>query len=324
LTRIGWVGAFPASLKRAEFVVTAYDGGDVGVFARADEDVWVVDLAGAEKIARAAITSDRPVLLRVREDEPTGWWWNELARGHVDIIATSAAPHELFARIEGLLRRSRAWTAACSQFATTAAHDLRSPLQGLKFTLNLLSSGSQTQDDNAENMQLLAEIADAIELQLDGIYNQGRRLVSDRKEVFNLAGVIKAELSRPVFARVEHDVADVMSVSGHPGDLRQAVLDMLRVAVQVRPSKGRIILRARKEEREGIVWVEGSVFPVVSQHANALLRREGAMNLRPGVKLPLGGLAFAADVARACGGVLEVSAPDADHVLALLRIPLAD
>jgi hypothetical protein len=293
------------------------------VLSTGEQDVWVVDASGSDRIARAAVAADQPVLVRARPDDAQAWYWASLAAARVDVVSVSAGPHELVARIHGLMARAGSWSPVCARLCTTAAHDLRSPLQGLRSTLTNLAHEGMLQGEMAESFGMLEAVADAFELQLHGLYNLGRRLSVDRRDVLDLAAALGEELGRPMFKRVDADLVGALPVQGHAGDLRYALLDLLRVAVQMTASSKRIRLVGRREGHKASITLDAPVYAAISAHAAATLRREGALLLRPNVRLPLAGVSFVADIARACGGTFEVTVPEPTRVVFHLRLPLA-
>lgn len=323
MTRIGWVGSVPPGMPPEGMSLHTYDGADASVLTTADVDVWVVDGGVPERVQRAVATCPRPVLVRAKAEDMGGWWWPLLRDGRVEVVGMTAGPHEVLARLQGATQRALAWNALSGRLATTAAHDLRSPLQGLRFTLASLERSDATEQDRVEDLEMIRAVADAMELQLHGLYNLGRKLAPDRGETLDLAAALQEEVVRPMFSqRFDVVTHGALVVRCHPNDMRYALLDLLRVAAQVGPGSRRVALDARAEGGFAVVMIEVPVYAVIGPHVDALRRREGPLLLRGQVRMPFAGLAFAADVVEAASGTLLVEMVAPERLALRVRLPL--
>jgi signal transduction histidine kinase len=242
--------------------------------------------------------------------------WRAVAEGGVDACAADASDAEVEARLRGLEARGRRWTPIAARLSTALAHDLRSPLQGMRFTLSALEGEGVFGTENAEDLQMLLAVADTLEVILHGIYNLGRTLSPARGEPVDLATLLREEAARPFFGgRVVFD-GDTGTrptwIRGNAADVRQAVLDLLRVALQLSPGGKKIRADLREVGDEAVLVIHGQTFPAVREHLAHLEDRAFPLQQRGKVRLPLAGLGFAGDVARSHGGglTLQLEAPD--------------
>jgi signal transduction histidine kinase len=315
--RVGWVGSPRAGLPD-DVEVSPFSPSDPGPIASGAADVWVVDAAAAPEVVDAVIASRRPVLARVGADE-AALWWPHVASGRAEVVAPSAPPAELRARFQGLLSRDQRWSPVTARLATTVAHDLRSPLQGMRFTLAMLEREGVLAGANEDDLNMLLAVADHLEVVLHGLYNLGRAVSEERGELVDVAHALREEAGRVFFTgRVQVDAPErAMWVRGNPGDVRYALLDLLRAPFQLLVPDARGERRSVQVEvtsgpaRSGAgvevsIRVKAQVFPVVAPHLPGLLDRVAPLLLRGQVRLPFAGVAFAHDVFRGMGGALEV------------------
>ncbi|HMV70412.1 MAG TPA: hypothetical protein PKA64_26455, partial [Myxococcota bacterium] len=231
-------------------------------------------------------------------------------------------PVELRARVLGAARSALGWNRLADRLATTAAHDLRSPLQGLRFILASLESPEATPEDRAEDLSMLRAVADTIEVQLHGLYDLGRRLASEQGERVDVVEVLREELLRPMFAeRIEFTGPASASVLANAADIRYALLDLLRVSAQVGPGSKRVVLQVVEDGDAWVLRLEIAVYAVIGPHLDALLRREGALLLRGKARLPFAGLAFPYEVVAAAGGTLVLELAGPERLVVRVRLP---
>jgi signal transduction histidine kinase len=258
---------------------------------------------------------------------PMAGVWAAVADGAADAVADDAGDDEVHARLLGLEARGRRWTPLAARLSTALAHDLRSPLQGMRFTLSALEGEGVFGAENAEDLQMLLAVADTMEVILHGVYNLGRTLSPTRGDPVDLATVLREEAARPFFGgRVvfEGDTGTrPVWVRGNPADLRQAVLDLLRVALQLSPGGKKIRAGLREVADEAELVLQGQTFPAVREHLAHLEDRAFPLQQRGKVRLPLAGLGFCGEVARANGGGLSLRLEPPDAVLWQWHVPLA-
>jgi signal transduction histidine kinase len=313
--RVGWVGAPRAGLPE-DVEVTSFSPTEPGPIGSAAVDVWVVDASATREVIDAVIATRRPILARVGAEESAGWW-PHVASGRAEVVAPSAAPAELRARFQGLMARDQRWSPVTARLATTVAHDLRSPLQGMRFTLAMLEREGVLAGANEDDLHMLLAVADHLEVVLHGLYNLGRAVSEERGELVDVARILREEAGRVFFTgRIQVEAPEhAMWVRGNPGDVRYALLDLLRTPFQLLVPDARGERRSvQVEVSSGTagagavvnVRVKAQVFPVVTPHLPGLVDRVAPLLLRGQVRLPFAGVAFAQDVFRGMGGALEV------------------
>jgi signal transduction histidine kinase len=315
--RVGWVGSPRAGLPE-DAVVTPFSPTEAGPITSSAIDAWVVDAAASSDVVDAVLATRRPVLARVGPEDSAAWWAH-VASGRAEVVAPSAPPAELRARFLGVIARDQRWTPVTGRLATTVAHDLRSPLQGMRFTLAMLEREGVLAGANEDDLAMLLAVADHVEVVLHGLYNLGRAVSEERGELVDVANILREEAGRVFFTgRVQVDAPEhAMWVRGNPGDVRYALLDLLRTPFQLLVPDGRGERRVVQVEvgsgpaasGAGVavhVLVKAQVFPVVTPHLSGLVDRVAPLVLRGQVRLPFAGVAFAHDVFRGMGGSLDV------------------
>lgn len=283
---------------------------------------WLPPEVPAGVVAEVA-ASGRPALFGT----PSSVVWAAVAAGACDVVGSDVDEAEIEARLRGLEARGRRWTPLAARLSTALAHDLRSPLQGMRFTLSALEGEGVFGADNAEDLQMLLAVADTMEVILHGVYNLGRTLNPTQGDPVDLSTVLREEAARPFFGgRVvfEGDTGTrPVWVRGNAADLRQAVLDLLRVALQLSPGGKKIRATLQEVGDEATLVLQGQTFPAVRDHLDQLEDRAFSLQQRGKVRLPLAGLAFCGDVARACGGGLGLRLEAPDAVIWQWHVPLA-
>lgn len=327
---VGWIGSMPRRALGEGFEVVVLPPSDVSAVRAARVDVWVVEGALAiDRLKDALFAHGAPVVVRVsaRAMAP---WRGLLADGLVDVVASGMPVDELEARVAGAAVRARRFNLLAGRLATTAAHDLRGPLQGVRLILLTLEREGVFAGELSEDLDMLLASSETLEVLLHGLYNLGRRPTDGRRaqdepDVCDLAQVMMEEAARrPIRDRVQVFAEGPMPVRVPPSELRLAVLDLLRVAALLAP-RGRVSTATAKVVGDvATVELEMAVWPVVVPYAEALLVREAPLVLRDVVRLPFAGLHFAREVLRVHAGDLSVRGiPEREAVRVELRAPRA-
>lgn len=284
-------------------------------------DVWVLEADQAsEAVVKAMVDAQAAVLVVgvAAPDRRAAL----LAQG-LDAVGTDASEDEVVARVRGLLARRTWWSPTAGRVCRTAVHDLRGPLQGLRFTLAAMQ-GLEVDEDTAEDLAMLGDVADTLEVMLHGIYNLGRSLGEDTRGVLDVAEVLGELEARPFFReRLDLAVDGPLRARGGAADLKVALLDVLRVAVQLAPSHRQIRVVGMMGARDVRVVVDVPVYRGLADHAGALVQRAAPVWMRGTVRLPVAGLAFARDAVEAAQGRLEVEPVEEGLVRVTLLVPRA-
>lgn len=274
--------------------------------AETDVDVWLVD-ASASVVEAALLATRRPILLMATAPV-SGSWERAVVAGDVELSPPGEDGAALLQRVQGAVGRSRGWNDLCDRLATSSAHDLRSPLQGLRFAVAALERSGNLGEEAEEDLATLRAAADAFEVVLHGLYNLGRPVALEQRVPTDVVSLLREEGQRPFFdGRVQVGGAGRAVVDACPSELRFALLDVLRVLALILPGSRAVVVDVQVEGGLARVRTGGPVYPAVLPHVASLLRRDEPVGLRGRVRLPFAGLAYAADIARAHHGGLDVA-----------------
>jgi signal transduction histidine kinase len=282
-------------------------------------DVWVVEGAVAgDRLREALYANGAPVVVRV-SSRGAGPWRSHQMAGRVDVVASGAPFDELLAHIIGAANRALLFSALSARLAVTVAHDLRSPLQGIRMVLMAQQREGNLSGEAEEDNDMMLSASETIELLLHGLYNLGRRPAHEGAEVVDLTALAVNEAGRKWFQeRLQLHTGGALPVRANASDLAQAVLDLFRVAVQLCPNHRRVVARTERVGDVAMLKVEVPVWPPVVAHADALMSRDVPLLLRSTrTRLPFACLAFARDVLRMTGGDLTARG-DAERELVLV------
>ncbi len=224
---------------------------ELGVGAEASEaapgigDLVIAGRASGELIGAWALTGgviDRDSLL--------------VARATATEIARAVVQHRILDELEGARR-----LAALGQFAAAIAHDIRTPLTSVSMNLQILRRQSALPPDEMEYVEIaLAEVgrldravgeilAYAKPVQLDQSPVDVRELLDDTARILG-----PIALARGVTLACEP--GDVGAIVGDAPRLRQVLTNLIDNAAAASPAGARVVLRARRTDREVIIEVE--------------------------------------------------------------------
>jgi hypothetical protein len=288
-------------------------------------DAWVVharDVPGP--VLQVVRDGDVPALFLVEPADGRSWH-RVLRKGLHDVAWCPVEPDEVRARLGGLLVRRSSWNHVTSSLCRELAHDLRGPLQALHFTVAALQNDGAVADGFQDDVDALLEATDVAGLMLDGVSNLGRQALAVTPEtpVQDVTALVRAAASRRAYGgKVTVGVGEPMSVRCPPDALKAAVEDVLRVAWSRAAGKRHVRVQCLRFGSEGVVTAEARAYDALLEHLPALLVRERPVLLRrERVPMPLAGLAYAREVARATGGDLVVDRVD-QNLRIELRLPV--
>jgi signal transduction histidine kinase len=182
-----------------------------------------------------------------------------LAFGLAGLRRRYGALSEKHALAEAALRR-RDRLAAMGELASTVAHEVRNPLNAASITAQrlrreFLASVPEGAPERAELEELLSVMSSETQ-RIDRIvqqfleYARPPRLAPEHVELADLVEDVAAR-ARPLAesrsVRLEADGAGAGSALADPAQLRQALDNMVRNAVEATPEGGRVTLVARRE-----------------------------------------------------------------------------
>jgi hypothetical protein len=326
MTKLGLVGnvSFVQALS-AQYDVVRFEADDRSAIGGAAVDVWLMSVAEVPSEVLAAV--DRhiaPVLLLAQEDELLDRC-SEIQAGVLDVARLPSSAAEVSARLSCLQKATVSWNKMASRLCTTSVHDLRSPLQGMRFTLAALAREGVLRGEYAEDLEMLEAVADTLEVQLHGMYNMGRRLSEGGNDLVELGAAVRDHVPRPFFSgRLQVASAVPLWVRGHIADLKNAVLDTLRVMMWLAPGSKPIVATGTRDSTTTRMVITGPVFGSVVAYLDALQVRGSAPMLRGTVRLPFAGLSYATDAVAASGGSLTLAMTDDEQLQVTMSFPTPD
>ncbi len=206
-------------------------------------------------------------------------------------------------------------------------HDLRGQLLNLSLAGTLLSSGTPSEDSNADIGELVASSGRRLrEITRDlldyAFVRRGHPLRLDRQSV-DLAELLRSEIAELAHGLSNHTLqleqADAVSVALDKSRMQQLVQNLLRHAVRYGPPKGvaRITLSAGPDAMVLSVVVQGSVLSAVQRAAMFLdVEDDESVDRNAGI-----GLYLARAIASAHGGTLEVESSEERGTVFSARLP---
>ncbi|WP_300594464.1 ATP-binding protein [Microbacterium sp.] len=233
-----------------------------------------------------------------------------------------------------------------SDFVATASHELRTPIASIAGYLELIEESDELPPQSREWIEVVQRNTARLSYLIDDLLILAR--VQERTDRhFLIAEVAVADLFDEVLARyapsarqrgLELSVGDCDGlVQGVPSELGHALASLVANAVKFTPRGGRVRVEA-SHDNSTLVAADGSALPAVRITvrdtgpgiADADLphifdrfyrTREAEQAHAPGTGL---GLAVAQELAHANGGVVELSSPNREGVIAALIVPMAD
>jgi signal transduction histidine kinase len=236
---------------------------------------------------------------------------------------------EKHARAEEALRR-RDRLAAMGELASTVAHEVRNPLNAVGMTAQRLKREflGSTRDDEGERRELeeLLSVMTAETQRIERIvqqfleYARPPRLAPEETDLDALLGDVATRVRSLAAARgvrVEVGAARAGTAVVDPAQLRQALDNLVRNAVDATPEGGRVVLEARREGDERVLVVSDTGRGIEADHLPRIFdlyfttKAEGT-----GV-----GLAVSQQVVTAHGGTIEVDSRPGAGTTMTVRLP---
>ncbi|MGA8868563.1 MAG: HAMP domain-containing sensor histidine kinase [Candidatus Sulfotelmatobacter sp.] len=210
---------------------------------------------------------------------------------------------------------------AMGRLSSAIAHEIRNPVAMIASsiaTANQLSGGEKEEmfgiaaEEAARLTQLTTEFLDYASARQPNV-----SVTSIADTVAYIADASRAHASQKAL-RFELDVPETLQASADPGQLQQALLNLVLNAVDASPAGGTITLRAHAERHRALIDVENSGSPIPQVTLERLF--EPFFTTKPrGTGL---GLAIARNIARAQGGDVTLTVNGPDSVRFSLSLPL--
>lgn len=327
--RVGFVGG-----EALDDVVAAM--GDRCEAVRLDPSPAGIASANVEAMCVVAGGVSPPVLQAVRdghvpalflaEHAAARSWLRVIRKGVHDVAWLPLDVDEVRARLLGMLARKGAWNQVTAALCREVAHDMRGPLQALSFTVAALQNDGAVADGFSEDVDALLEATDKADLMLNGVSNLGRHAVpvKDDAPILDLGQLVRKAGARKAFGdRIQVEGNEPLPVRADKSALSSAVEDVIRVAWIRSAGRQPVRVQCLRFGDEGVLTAQARAYDALLEHLPALLWRERPILLRRDrVPMPLAGLAYAREVARAVGGDLTVRRID-NELQVELRLPLA-
>jgi signal transduction histidine kinase len=255
-----------------------------------------------------------------------------LAFGLAGLRRRYGALSEKHARAEEALRR-RDRLAAMGELASTVAHEVRNPLNAVGMTAQRLKReflGAAPADagDRAELEELLSVMTSET-LRIDRIvqqfleYARPPRLAPEPVDLGTLVGDVARRARSLAEARgvsLDVDVSGTGTALVDPAQLRQALDNLVRNAVEATPEGGRVSLAARREDRGHAIEVRDTGRGIEPDHLPRIFdlyfttKADGT-----GV-----GLAVTQQIVAAHGGTIEVDSRPGAGTTMTVRLPAGE
>jgi signal transduction histidine kinase len=236
---------------------------------------------------------------------------------------------EKHARAEEALRR-RDRLAAIGELASTVAHEVRNPLNAVGMTaqrlrrefLGAAPAGSPERGELEELLSVMTAETQRIDRIVQQFLEYARppRLAPEHADLDALVREAAERARSRAEARgvrVEVGAADAGAAVVDPAQLRQALDNLVRNAVEATPEGGTVSLAARREGAERVVEVRDTGRGIEPDHLPRIFdlyfttKADGT-----GV-----GLAVAQQIVTAHGGTIEVDSQPGDGTTMTVRLP---
>ncbi len=239
---------------------------------------------------------------------------------------------EKHARAEEALRR-RDRLAAMGELASTVAHEVRNPLNAVGMTAQrlkreFLGAAPANAGDRAELEELLTVMTSETQ-RIDQIvqqfleYARPPRLAPEPVDLGALVGDVAGRarsLAEARGVRLDEGPSEAVTALVDPAQLRAALDNLVRNAIEATPSGGRVSLTVRREGRGHVVEVHDTGRGIEPGHLPRIFdlyfttKAEGT-----GV-----GLAVTQQIVTAHGGTIEVDSPPGAGTTMTVRLPAGE
>jgi two-component system, OmpR family, sensor histidine kinase TctE len=218
----------------------------------------------------------------------------------------------LVAALNGLFERLSSAAESQRKFVADAAHQLRTPLAGIRAQLELLAAESEAIDFRARigsvqaGVERLSHTAHQLLALAQADAAHGRNAGDVRLETL-LGDAVAAEVDRALAAGIDLG-ADLQAVSvrGYDWHLRELVANLLDNALSYVPRGGTVTVRCGRDGTGAYLEVEDDGPGIPPEHRHRVVERFYRVPGAPGTGSGLG-LAIVADVVALHGGRLEIT-----------------
>jgi signal transduction histidine kinase len=159
--------------------------------------------------------------------------------------------------------------AAIGRLASAVAHEIRTPVAIISSALETSASASFALEEREEMSRIAGMEAKRLEkLTTDFLsYARPGSAPFQQLEITALVGYIVSIVQPQAFQKnlqIEVEMCDACCIQGNEGRLQQALLNLIRNAIEASPQSGRILIRAERRSRETQIRIEnaGPAIPV--------------------------------------------------------------
>jgi signal transduction histidine kinase len=275
--------------------------------------------------------SERRMMLRLAVSLGAALLLSLLALGTVWLRQAYSALSEKHALAEAALRR-RDRLSAMGELASTVAHEVRNPLNAIAMSAQRLSrefpavASTETDADRADLEQLLSVIESEAH-RIDDVVQQFLEYARPPKlaprstvlaaEVLEIASSLRA-LSESRGVRLDVDAGTAGTAVCDPGQLRQALDNLVRNAIEATPEGGQVTVTAASGGKGHTIEVRDTGVGIAAEDLPKVF--DLYFTTKPdgtGV-----GLAVTQQIVSAHGGTIEVDSAQGRGTRMTIRLPL--
>ncbi|WP_035356406.1 sensor histidine kinase [Edaphobacter aggregans] len=216
--------------------------------------------------------------------------------------------------------------AAIGRLASAVAHEIRNPVAIISSALETAASGSFASKEREEMSRIAGMEAKRLEkLTTDFLSYAGPGNASFQQlDATALVGYIVSIVQPQALQKdlqIEVKMCDTCCVYGNEGQLQQALLNLMRNAIEASPQSRSILVAVVKQSREALnIRIENAGPPIPRRVADHIFEpfftaKEGGTGL---------GLAIARSIVDRHHGELHLERNDTDHIVFTIRVPSID
>jgi signal transduction histidine kinase len=216
--------------------------------------------------------------------------------------------------------------AAIGRLASAVAHEIRNPVAIISSALETAASASFASREREEMSRIAGMEAKRLEkLTTDFLSYAGPGNASFQQlDATALVGYIVSIVQPQALQKdlqIEVKMCDTCCVFGNEGQLQQALLNLMRNAIEASPQSGSILIAVVKQSREALqIRIENAGPAIPRRVADHIFEpfftaKEGGTGL---------GLAIARSIVDRHHGELHLERNDTDHIVFTMRIPSID
>jgi signal transduction histidine kinase len=212
--------------------------------------------------------------------------------------------------------------AAVGRLASAVAHEIRNPVAIISSALETSASPSFPPDEREEMSRIAGLEAKRLEkLTTDFLsYARPRSVPFQRLDATALIGYIVSIVQLQALQKniqIESEMCDTCRIYGNEGQLQQALLNLMRNAIEASPPNGVVLIAVRRSKGTLRIRIENAGPAIPARVANQIFEpfftaKEGGTGL---------GLAIARSIVDKHQGELQLERNDTDHVVFMITFP---